>query len=52
MDKILAARDLIQAKKNLKNAIKKLSIAEEYRDVAKLKNALSVIERILIQVRS
>ena len=52
MDKSLAARDLIQAKKSLKNAIKKLSIAGEYSDATRLKNALSVIERILIQVRS
>ena len=47
----LVLRDLIQAKKSLKSAIKKLKIANELADAIRLKNAISSIDRAILAVR-
>ena len=52
MNDSLILRDLVQAKKSLKNAIKKLKIAGKLNDAIRLKHAVTSIDRAILTVRS
>ena len=47
-----ATEDLIQAKKSLKNAVKKLHNAGEITSAIRLKSAISSIDRTILIVRT
>jgi hypothetical protein len=52
MNDSLVLRDLIQAKKSLKNAVKKLHNAGEITSAIRLKSAISSIDRTILIVRT
>ena len=52
MNNALVLRDLVQAKKSLKNAIKKLKAAGATTEAIRLKHSVTSIDRVILAVRS